>query len=282
MKPIVVLYHAQCWDGFGAAWAAWRKLKNKADYIAVEHQTPPPKGLKNKIVYMVDFCYPEEVIKTIIKNNKKVIVIDHHAIRQKSICMAKEYVFDNNHSGSVLSWMYFFPKKKIPNLLKYVEDIDLWKFKLNHSKEIMLAVDLMPYEFKVWNKIAKDLERKKNAKKYLVKGSAIAKYVKNMTEEIANLADEVIFEGYRVLAVNGPRFLRSDLGHKLVEMGYPFGIVWYLKGNEIHVSLRSRKDVDVSKIAQKYGGGGHKNASGFTFIIKPDNSFPWKIIKNKK
>ena len=34
--------------------------------------------------------------------------------------------------------------------------------------------------------------------------------------------------------------------------------------NEYKVSLRSSKDVDVSVIAQYFGGGGHKKAAGFT------------------
>ncbi|KKT22880.1 MAG: Phosphoesterase, DHHA1 [Parcubacteria group bacterium GW2011_GWB1_43_8b] len=54
------------------------------------------------------------------------------------------------------------------------------------------------------------------------------------------------------------------------------GIVWYKENDGIHVSLRAQGKVDVSKIAVKYGGGGHKNASGFAW---PENKkFPWKVI----
>ena len=279
MKPIVVLYHAQCWDGFGAAWAVWKKLKNKADYIPVEHQVPPPKGLKNKTVYMVDFCYREEVMKSIVKANKKVVVIDHHAGRQQAASVASESIFDNNHSGSVLAWTYFHPKEKTPWLLRHVEDSDLWEFKWPHSKELLLALDLMPYTFETWDKVAREWEKKGGTKKYLIEGNAIMAYVRGMVDELAVLADKVEFEGYKVLAVNGPRFLRSDLGNKLVKMGSPFGIAWYLKGKEVHVSLRAENKVDVSKIAEKYGGGGHKNASGFTFEAHLSKSFPWKLVK---
>ncbi len=34
--------------------------------------------------------------------------------------------------------------------------------------------------------------------------------------------------------------------------------------NEVRVSMRSKYDVDVRAVANVYGGGGHKNASGFT------------------
>jgi len=35
-------------------------------------------------------------------------------------------------------------------------------------------------------------------------------------------------------------------------------------GNSVKVSLRGKGDVDVQKIAAKFGGGGHPNAAGFT------------------
>ena len=45
----------------------------------------------------------------------------------------------------------------------------------------------------------------------------------------------------------------------------------------ITVSLRSDGSVDVSKLAKKYGGGGHKAAAGFSF--KVGRKAPWKKIK---
>jgi bifunctional oligoribonuclease and PAP phosphatase NrnA len=35
-------------------------------------------------------------------------------------------------------------------------------------------------------------------------------------------------------------------------------------GSEVRVSMRSKYDVDVRRVANDYGGGGHKNAAGFT------------------
>jgi phosphoesterase RecJ-like protein len=33
---------------------------------------------------------------------------------------------------------------------------------------------------------------------------------------------------------------------------------------DVRVSMRSKYDVDVRKVANEFGGGGHKNAAGFT------------------
>ncbi len=41
-------------------------------------------------------------------------------------------------------------------------------------------------------------------------------------------------------------------------------IVREVEGDRYKVSLRSRGDVDVEQVARKHGGGGHKNAAGFT------------------
>ena len=46
----VVLYHANCNDGFGAAYSAWKLLGNRAEYIACSHGTPPPDVTGKKVV----------------------------------------------------------------------------------------------------------------------------------------------------------------------------------------------------------------------------------------
>src|SRR3989338_10219323 len=128
MKKIIILYHADCSDGFGGAWAAWKKFGNKVSYIPVWHQEPPPKGLKNKIIYMIDFTYPEKITKKLIRDNKRVTSIDHHETAEKTTKLTFDYRFSLDNSGSALAWKYFHPKKKIPLFLKNIEDMDLWKF----------------------------------------------------------------------------------------------------------------------------------------------------------
>lgn len=62
--PNVVLYHADCMDGFGAAWALWKRFPN-AEYIPVKYGQAPPSGLSGKHVVMADFSYGREVIEQI-------------------------------------------------------------------------------------------------------------------------------------------------------------------------------------------------------------------------
>lgn len=79
--------------------------------------------------------------------------------------------------------------------------------------------------------------------------------------------------GHRILAVNAT-VLFSDIAGKLAE-DRPFGACYFEKANgRRQWALRSRDGgIDVSVIAKAYGGGGHKNASGFEESIDTN---PWR------
>jgi nanoRNase/pAp phosphatase (c-di-AMP/oligoRNAs hydrolase) len=274
-KKIIVIYHKNCLDGFSSAWTAWKKFGNRAEYIPTVHQTPPPTGLKDKEVYMLDFSYSEPVMESIKKIAKRVTVIDHHVSQKDAIKISDEYVYAVKNSGAVLSWNYFFPGKKMPKLFSYVEDKDIWKFALSGTNELLAAVETVNFDFKAWSKLVSDFNDAKKRKKYFDKGAAIIEFSNKNIDSIANNAEKVTLDGKKCLAVNSPIFV-SEIGHILATRAKGMGIVWCKKGNKIKVSLRGDGKVDVSKVAAKYGGGGHKGASSFSFEIKGPIKFPWK------
>ena len=275
MKDTVILYHANCIDGFGAAFAAWKKFKNRATYLPVEHQVPPPEGLKGKIIYTVDFCYGAQDLRKLVKANKEVVVLDHHIGVKEDMEEATKYVFQNDHSGSVITWNYFHPKRKIPKLLLHIEDTDLWKFKLPHTKEVSAALELVPFDFKIWDKIVKGCESLRTRKKFIEKGENVREYQMAVVKRVVLKAQEAEFEGYRTLVANSP-ILASEIGNTLVMKKPPIAIVWSADRKRINVSLRSDGTVDVSEIAKKYGGGGHRAASGFALPVT--GKFPWRNV----
>ena len=276
-KKIVVIYHKDCSDGFGGAWAAWKHFGNKADYVAVGPSSAPVSGLKDKEIYLIDVSYkPKEIIK-LLKVNKRVTGIDHHLTGEQATKMTYQYSYAVNHSGAGLAWKYFYPQKPIPKLLAYVEDGDLWRFKLPHTKEIRSYLELFDFDFNLWSKLAAQLENLVSRQKAIEQGSAILRYENKLVERlVSNNSELVKFEGYKALAVNSPNFA-SYMGNILTKIQPPLGIVWNERKGEIKVSLRSDGSVDVSKIAKKYGGGGHKAAAGFSFLV--GKKLPWKIIK---
>lgn len=277
-KSVVILYHENCPDGFGAAWAAWMKFKNNAEYIATDPHTLPKKVLKGKEIYILDNSFDKKTLQQLQHTNKSVVVIDHHKSAQADVEAFSQNIFDNNHSGAVLSWNYFHPKKKILLLLRYIEDNDLWNFKLPQTKYVRMYVTSHPYDFSVWSKLAKEIENTKTRKRGIEKGKAISHYFDQVVDEVLKEAELVQFGKFRVYAVNfSSKKFTSIIGTKLAEKAGPLGIVWHESKGMLHVSLRSNDKIDVSNVAAQFGGGGHKNASGF--CIPFSGTFPWKRIK---
>ena len=73
----------------------------------------------------------------------------------------------------------------------------------------------------------------------------------------------------QVEAVNASH-ARSAVGHELAKrqaFDQPWGCVYRLSGDRVYATLYSIGDLDVSKVAGRYGGGGHRNAAGFTVCL---------------
>ena len=272
-KKIVVLYHNNCPDGFGAAWAAWKKFGNRASYIGVNRGEPLPSGLRGKDVYTLDYCHEEPFFSELKRRASRLIILDHHITRKDAIMTANDHRFSLDHSGAIIAWAYFHPGKRPPRLLQHIEDYDLWRFRIRHTRAVSAILSTYPFDFKVRDRVAKDFENPKKRSEFIKQGYAILKYQERVVERNVSTAAIVEFCGYRVLATNSS-ILRSEIGGALAEKKGPFGIVWSMRDGKIVVSLRSRKGFDVGSIAARFGGGGHKHAAGFLFPVK--NKFPWK------
>lgn len=266
-KDIIILYHAKCFDGFGAAWAAYKKFGNTAEYIPVNDHTTPPDGLDGKEIYIVDFSYPKDILLDIEQRAKELVVIDHHKSAEEDVRAVKEHVFDLYHSGAILTWQYFFPDEEPPLLLKYVEDGDLWRFNLPLSEAARKILEITPFEFSDWGILVEKFEDDEARSKLLEKGAIYKEYWDTFMERVADSAREVEFEGHEVLALNAPGVFRHHLGHILVLRKPPFAIIWgHKKGGMLTFSLRGDGSIDVAEIAEKYGGGGHHDAAAFRIL----------------
>ena len=275
-KNIFVFYHANCVDGFSGAWAFWTKFGDKAEYIPVSPKKLPDMEIKNSEVYCVDSSFTKADAKKLIGDGNSVTVVDHHASSEEDVGFATKAVFDVSHSGSVLAWKFLYPGKSIPHFLLNVEDIDLWKLEMDDTKPLISVSSIIERDFKEWDKFVGEIENKKTREEYIKKGNLILLYEKRLIERLLHKVEVVKFEGYEVLAVNSPLF-NSDLGHELEKLNPPMGIIWYEDRGDVFVSLRSNDSCDVSKIAGKYGGGGHPRSAGFSFQMS--EGFPWERIK---
>jgi len=255
----VVIYHANCTDGFGAAYAAWKCLGNRAAYYACKHGTIPP-DVAGKNVVILDFSYGNELTKKMIEDANSLLVIDHHKSAMVELHDITNTRFDMTKSGAMLSWEFFHPGKEPPKFIKYIQDRDLWIWELEYSKEFSAAFDMVPFEFEEFEKFEDDSVFDDACKR----GSYILAYSKTVVKKVCEKASSRKFDGKDVLVVNASHWM-SEIGARLAP-DCDFAMIWYWDHEENHtkVSLRAFHDtVDVSEISKKYGGGGHRKAAGF-------------------
>ena len=254
-----VIYHADCTDGFGAAYAAWKQLGNRAEYHACKHGTPPP-DVKGKIVAILDFSFNNATTKSMIEEAESLMVIDHHKSAMVELHDITNTHFDMSKSGAMLAWEFFHPGKEPPKFIQYIQDRDLWKWELPYSKEFAAAFDMIPFEFEEFEKFEDDSVFDDAVKR----GSYILAYSKTVVKKVCEKASNRKIDGKDVMVVNASHWM-SEIGSRLAP-DCDFAMIWYWdhEARETKVSLRAFHDaVDVSEVAKKYGGGGHKKAAGF-------------------
>ena len=255
-----VIYHANCTDGFGSAFSAWKLLGNRAEYYACTHGTKPP-NVKGKNVVILDFSFSNKVTKKMIKEANNLLVIDHHKSAVVELHDISNTIFDMSKSGATMAWEFFHPGKEPPKFIQYITDRDLWKWELPYSKEFSAAFDMVPFEFEEFEKFEDDSVFDDAVKR----GSYILAYSKTVVKKVCDKAVSRKYKGMDVLVVNSSHWM-SEIGSKL-SPDCDFALIWYYDHDEqrTKVSLRSFHDhIDVSDVAKDFKGGGHKKAAGFT------------------
>ncbi len=251
-----VWYHANCADGFAAATAAWLVLGDKANYTPVRHGSAVPEIAPAARLAIVDFAYGREVLTELADQVESLVVLDHHrsaAVDLEGLSFAR---FDMEKSGARMAWEYWHPTQAFPEAFAYVEDRDLWRWSLPESREVALALTQIPFEFEAWACL--DVESLKIA------GRSLLGFQTSLIDRAVKKAHWLDLAGHRIPASNSCLF-QSEIGDELCQK-FPeaeFAAVYYSKGDSIAWSLRSIGDFDVSVVAAKFGGGGHRNASGF-------------------
>lgn len=263
-RPLVI-YHANCADGFSAAWCFWRKFGTGADYLPGVYGNPPP-DVAGRNVFLVDFSYPHDVLAAMLLDAWCVTLIDHHktAIEASYGLLSAGLIryIDLDRSGATLAWDYLFPHEQRPPLLGHIEDRDLWRFQLPGTREIQACVFSHPYSFETWDRLmAADAVE---LLKMTAAGAAIErKHHKDVAELVAVCRRRMTIAGHDVPVASLPYTMTSDAGHLMAD-GEPFAACYWDTAEHRSFSLRSRSTgLDVAAIAQTYGGGGHQHAAGF-------------------
>ncbi len=261
--PDIVLYHAECMDGFGAAWAIWKKFPN-IRFLPVKHGQPPPTDLNDQRVVIVDFSYARPILETMAVETKELLILDHHITAERTLNGFPHAYFDQTKSGAVLSWEWAHGTKA-PWLLQYVQDKDLWTWTLPGSREISAALASYPFEFELWDRFSRQaLEQE---------GRAILRYEHELVSKLAAEAVLVEFQDQIIPSVHSA-ILTSQIGERL-SPHHPFCLIWHDRDGRRYFSMRSSADgTDVGSIAASFGGGGHTHAAGFSIPLGIDDTLP--------
>lgn len=220
--------------------------------------------LPNEKIWIVDFSFKPEIMEEILKITKDIIWIDHHKT-------AMEYKYsielvgirDNNFSGCELTWKYLYPNMSMPKIVEMLGRYDVWDFSKYGNDLNILQTGIRLYEhnpehlnWSEWFKPYEKLERE------LTDGKIALRYRDNQyASQIKAWSFFTEFEGYKAVCCNAGS-VSSQLFDS-VKDDYDLMIPFVFDGKQWTVSLYTKKDIDCSEIAKKYGGGGHKQASGF-------------------
>eukprot|EP00294_Goniomonas_avonlea_P016650 CAMPEP_0114555032 /NCGR_PEP_ID=MMETSP0114-20121206/8531_1 /TAXON_ID=31324 /ORGANISM="Goniomonas sp, Strain m" /LENGTH=327 /DNA_ID=CAMNT_0001740127 /DNA_START=12 /DNA_END=995 /DNA_ORIENTATION=+ len=281
----MVLFHGGCPDGFGAAYAAWLLLGDKAEYIGIGHG-PDKKApdVTGRHVAILDFSFDAAETANLITKASSLVILDHHASAKEVLAAVPDSnkVFEMRQSGATLSWDFFHAGKQCPLFFRYIEDKDIWRWALRGSKQFSAAFSLVPLpeagqlkvpeDFSTWNALYQ--EEDAGISRIIAEGVVISKYQDTLCEQhnkrvslrrLKQVPDKV------VAVVNGT-VLASEIGNYIANLRPDADYVMvytYVSGKQVwNMSLRSlfpKHGADVSEIAKLFEGGGHRAAAGCVY-----------------
>lgn len=290
MRKAVVLYHRACNDGIAAAWAAYSYLGEDAQYIAWQYGDKIP-DLAGKEVYLVDLSFTHEQIQQVRDVAKFIMIIDHHKsaiddlvdryptrrnisdfrhMRKRSEPQGVFIYLDIEMSGGVLAWRFFNDQNMgedtevhaMPEVLRYIQDYDLWKHKIENAKPLNSWLINGPLTIQRFDSIT-GFDGKIRAD-VIEMGRMLMGYDDKIIRSVIGPYPQMVnVAGHWVPFVNAPHHLRNEIGDQLGKK-YPFVVLYTERAEKTIYSLRSSDpEVDVSVLAKLNGGGGHKSAAAF-------------------
>jgi nanoRNase/pAp phosphatase (c-di-AMP/oligoRNAs hydrolase) len=255
------------------------------DMIPVQYGQDPPPEYERRIVFVLDFSYPKNVMLEMKEHTRGLLVLDHHK-SSAADCLGLDFcIFDDNESGASLAYKYLESKGMIfdlrlrmdrneeltnealvagmKTLVDYVKDRDLWNHCEPQTHEINAALRSYPFDLETWDRFAIQLSMQPLV--IYEQGAAILRYKKTLVAQQIRHPKTVSIGGHMVPIVECTTSdLISDVVGELAK-GQPFAASWMTNADGIVVSLRSETTtgLDVSAIAKMFGGGGHRNSAGF-------------------
>lgn len=272
----MLVYHHGDPDGRCAA-AVVLKARGKGRCIEMQYDRQPQEAdYRDEDIYVVDFSFKPEVFREIMHKAKSIVWIDHHkTILQDDYAEFKVIpgIRDTRAAACKLTWEHLMGQVPIPWAVEYIADHDAWIYSHgDETREFLAGMELLdqrPYSAD-WPTL---LDNDNRVGQVRADGKICLAFRTNMLngyrKSFAYVAE---LEGHKCHVINFNRY--GSYAHGEAFTQYPICISYVDKGGLYICSLYTNdKDLDVSLIAQKFGGGGHKNAAGFQVT-----TLPWKKL----
>ena len=231
-RPLVIYHGRHCPDGFAAALAAWLFYEGQAEFLGLDHGdiksvTDLPE-LAGRAVYILDFSFSKELMQAIEAQAAKLVMLDHHRSAAEKLdgfaCRCGVVHFDMNKSGARLAWEFFQREQPLPDLVRFVEDRDIWVWQYPESPGFLAALDMEPHTFERWHEIACFDSTQRAA--YIERGRAMDEKFSKLCEGIAEGAQALVFNGISGVMVNAPGAFHSVVGDLLSKQTTMLLISW--------------------------------------------------------
>lgn len=269
-KPLVLYHGRNCPDGFASALAARLYYGDVVECVGLDHgdvkTVDDLPALDGRAVYILDFSFDADILRAIEQRAAKLVLLDHHKSAAEKLtgftCRCGVVHFDLSKSGARLAWEFFHPDVPAPDLVRFVEDRDIWAWQYPESAAFLAALDMEPFEFSRWAQIA--AYSPTEVQTFMARGQAMDEKFSKLAADIADGAQPVVFNGQPGLMVNAPGVFHSLVGDLLSRKSGTFALMWNVgKDGIVKVGLRSQRDFDCIPLAESMGGGGHAQACGF-------------------
>ena len=343
MRTFVVMYHKFCQDGFCSAAIAhlyflqlskfanekFRIIYNPVEAgrvdAAIDELITRFPETENFRVLSFDLSFTYRAAVNLFRHFPDAQVVDHHKTTNEECfrnapegvseeehfknveIFSKQLHFDNSRSGAALAFQFFFTDSKMPKLVEYIEDRDLWAWKLPDSKAISAGIyrhlnmyyvnpdkfsessplsmnDNITFEcaddrIPVFDKWIEWMLSEDWTEKSQAEGEIVLDVQNKIMFPLYKMGKAYVIDGQRVFVVNSASLI-SELGNaicewcddELVVPAYDYALIWRYDAPKdlCYISLRSLQDSDndVEIVAKKNGGGGHKHAAGFEMSLQ--------------
>ncbi|MGI3163108.1 phosphohydrolase [Pseudooceanicola sp. 200-1SW] len=289
MTTTICIYHANCADGFTAAWCVRMALGAGITFVPAGYGDEPPNVLGADVI-IVDFSYKRKVMERMAETARSILVLDHHKTAQEELSglpephsngwldhlgglsaeldhgrdpRAPRALFDMGRSGAQMAWDFFCGGQR-PFLVEVVADRDLWRWNIDQSREINAVIASHEMTWSTWEDLDARLQADADIGQVAAEGEAILRAHDKLVRQVIDVSQRrMIIGGHDVPVAAAPYALASDAAGTMA-VGEPFAATYVDGPKGRAFSLRSRGDgLDVSEIAAAYGGGGHRSAAGF-------------------